>query len=327
MNTHAGIRLLMMLRFDVWGVKDSKCHKPWTRPPDHCSRLQVRGCRVWPGGTPERSPLAPCLRTGSALTTPGRWTRTASVGEGGRWTTRGHSTENTAASWEREERPKRKRANAALTSVWTIWQRWALILVTKPNTSTFLSAIIMSNMASITMKVPVLPTPALIDTNGTRVSDTTKIKKKNQSRHFDPLTYNGPQWARHTVGCRSWLSWGTSAYQWGWMAPQSLASWWSGTGWRVSEASSRTRLPPETRSKTRLGVFIGRVPPPPLWKWEDQSCITKKGFMVPVGCRTCGWCSPPGPLCLLQTHECFRMSNSPGPASTGHTYTEKQRVV
>jgi hypothetical protein len=33
--------------------------------------------------------------------------------------------------------------------------------VTKPNTSTFRSEVIMSSMASITMKVPVRPTPAL----------------------------------------------------------------------------------------------------------------------------------------------------------------------
>lgn len=50
-------------------------------------------------------------------------------------------------------------------------------------------------------------------------------------------------------------------------------------------------------------------------------------FQVPVGCRTCGPCSPPEPLCPRQTHECFRMSNSPGPASTAHTCTKKPEGV
>lgn len=54
--------------------------RPWIQPPDHCSQLQVRGHRAWPGGTPVRSPPARCLRTGSAQAKPGRWTRTASVG-------------------------------------------------------------------------------------------------------------------------------------------------------------------------------------------------------------------------------------------------------
>lgn len=48
-----------------------------------------------------------------------------------------------------------------LTSVWTSCERCSRILETNPNTSTFCSAWVMSIMASITMKVPVLPTPAL----------------------------------------------------------------------------------------------------------------------------------------------------------------------
>lgn len=48
-----------------------------------------------------------------------------------------------------------------LTSVWMSCERCSRIFETNPNTSTFCSACIMSIMASITMKVPVLPTPAL----------------------------------------------------------------------------------------------------------------------------------------------------------------------
>lgn len=48
-----------------------------------------------------------------------------------------------------------------LTSVWTICGRWLRILETNSKTSTFCSACIMSIMASITINVPVRPTPAL----------------------------------------------------------------------------------------------------------------------------------------------------------------------
>lgn len=48
-----------------------------------------------------------------------------------------------------------------LTSVWMSCERCSRILETNPNTLSFCSACIMSIMASITMKVPVLPTPAL----------------------------------------------------------------------------------------------------------------------------------------------------------------------
>lgn len=59
---------------------------------------------------------------------------------------------------------------AELTSVCTIWQRCARIRLTKPYTSTFLSACIMSSMASMTMKVPVRPTPALHQQRGKQLA-------------------------------------------------------------------------------------------------------------------------------------------------------------
>ena len=221
----------------------SHARRPWILPPDHCW-LQVRGRTVWPDGTPEKSLPAPCLRTSSALAKPGRWTRTASVGQRERGEERvevrncctkqtqhlSHSCGKKSGlhhmeikrnesdffdrQWDCEMMPIfgylrmspllgsvphrhlmtfgffclycnfgnvliiwaalteiamyfQQCVNIGRTSVWTIWQRWALILVTKPNTSTFLSEFIMSNMASITMKVPVLPTPALTDKNMT----------------------------------------------------------------------------------------------------------------------------------------------------------------
>lgn len=49
----------------------------------------------------------------------------------------------------------------SLTSVCTSWQRWFRIRDTKLKTSTLPSACIIFIMASITMNVPVLPTPAL----------------------------------------------------------------------------------------------------------------------------------------------------------------------
>lgn len=39
----------------------------------------------------------------------------------------------------------------------------------------------------------------------------------------------------------------------------------------------------------------------------------------PSGCRTCGWCNPPGPRSPPRTPGCFRTSSSPGPASTDST--------
>lgn len=59
-----------------------------------------------------------------------------------------------------------------LTSVWTICGRWLRILETNSKTSTFCSACIMSIMASITINVPVRPTPAL-------KKERKKDKKKN----------------------------------------------------------------------------------------------------------------------------------------------------
>lgn len=50
---------------------------------------------------------------------------------------------------------------STLTSVWMSWQRCSRILLTKPKTSTLWSMCIMSIMLSMTMNVPVLPTPAL----------------------------------------------------------------------------------------------------------------------------------------------------------------------
>lgn len=62
-----------------------------------------------------------------------------------------------------------------LTSVWTICGRWLRILETNSKTSTFCSVCIMSIMASITMNVPVRPTPAL--------EKETKTNKKSQWNH------------------------------------------------------------------------------------------------------------------------------------------------
>lgn len=53
------------------------------------------------------------------------------------------------------------RKGSTLTSVWMSWQRCSRILLTKPKTSTLCSMCIMSIMLSMTINVPVLPTPAL----------------------------------------------------------------------------------------------------------------------------------------------------------------------
>ena len=47
------------------------------------------------------------------------------------------------------------------TQVWTICMRWLLRRLTHPYTSTSLSRVILRNMVSTTIKVPVRPTPAL----------------------------------------------------------------------------------------------------------------------------------------------------------------------
>lgn len=53
------------------------------------------------------------------------------------------------------------REGSALTSVWMSWQRCSRIRLTEPKTSTLCSTCIMSIMLSMTINVPVLPTPAL----------------------------------------------------------------------------------------------------------------------------------------------------------------------
>lgn len=67
-----------------------------------------------------------------------------------------------------------------LTSVWTICGRWLRILETNSKTSTFCSACIMSIMASITINVPVRPTPALQkETKDKRIPQLSKKVCRN----------------------------------------------------------------------------------------------------------------------------------------------------
>lgn len=75
-----------------------------------------------------------------------------------------------------------------LTSVWTICGRWLRILETNSKTSTFCSACIMSIMASITINVPVRPTPAL---KKERKKDK---KKKIELQSLQELLWQGQRW-------------------------------------------------------------------------------------------------------------------------------------
>lgn len=74
-----------------------------------------------------------------------------------------------------------------LTSVWTICGRWLRILETNSKTSTFCSACIMSIMASITINVPVRPTPAL-------KKERKKDKKKIELQSLQELLRQGQRW-------------------------------------------------------------------------------------------------------------------------------------
>lgn len=55
----------------------------------------------------------------------------------------------------------------------------------------------------------------------------------------------------------------------------------------------------------------------------DSACVSPQAVSdakrSPSGCRTCGWCNPPGPRSPPRTPGCFRTSSSPGPASTDST--------
>lgn len=67
-----------------------------------------------------------------------------------------------------------------------------------------------------------------------------------------------------------------------------------------------------------------------------QPCIHSAGrpfqearyvYHLPTGCRTSGWCSPPGPHSLPRTPGCSRRSSSPGPASTGSTSPTRNKCT
>lgn len=84
------------------------------------------------------------------------------------------------------------RKGSTLTSVWMSWQRCSRILLTKPKTSTLCSMCIMSIMLSMTINVPVLPTPALWKRRRHKVSSVTnsQVRQRNkmcQNKKKNPL--------------------------------------------------------------------------------------------------------------------------------------------
>lgn len=88
-----------------------------------------------------------------------------------------------------------------------------------------------------------------------------------------------------------------------------------------NQVKSKHQLQPVRGHHTHKNAFLVLNKVTVGTDWKD-SCTP----VLPAVCKICGWCSPPVPLCLLQTHGCSRKSNSPGPASTGHICTEKQKT-
>lgn len=73
------------------------------------------------------------------------------------------------------------REGSTLTSVWMSWQRCSRILLTKPKTSNLCSMCIMSIMLSMTMNVPVLPTPALWEGRRHKVLSVANSQVRKQT--------------------------------------------------------------------------------------------------------------------------------------------------
>lgn len=166
-----------------WHVEICQCDmfafSLWTPPPGPACRWGLWCYEACAGDPPENTHLALCPRRDSTPAVPGRWRSTASEEKkkgsngGQRWSCSSLENYFPTQTWLFSKFSDRSgelscqlhiqtgQGGSVLTSVWMSWQRCSRILLTKPNTSTRCSTCIMSIMLSITMNVPVLPTPAL----------------------------------------------------------------------------------------------------------------------------------------------------------------------
>lgn len=185
------------IRVHYWLKRLASLFLPWTLPPGPACRGEPWCCEACADGPPESTHPARCLRTESTPAEPGRWRSTASEGEEAPKRREKFSFVKLSllfplaclcrdCSERRVQLSVRGagggREGSTLTSVWMSWQRCSRIRLTEPKTSTLCSMCIMSIMLSMTINVPVLPTPALRRGNSRQLVTNTEhfVSRKHQ---------------------------------------------------------------------------------------------------------------------------------------------------